>query len=45
MLAMPRPWAVHDTHTGVVVGFTMISDNIPDPSMTTSSARTSCGSC
>ena len=29
--AMPRPWAVHDTHTGVVVGFTMISDNIPDP--------------
>lgn len=29
--AMPRPWAVHDTQTGTLVGFAMISDNIPQP--------------
>ncbi|MGN6682036.1 MAG: GNAT family N-acetyltransferase [Streptosporangiaceae bacterium] len=29
--AMPHPWAVHDTGTGELVGFTMISDNIPQP--------------
>ncbi len=29
--AMPHPWAVHDTATGALVGFTMISDNIPQP--------------
>jgi diamine N-acetyltransferase len=29
--AMPHPWAVHDAATGVVVGFAMISDNIPPP--------------
>jgi len=29
--AMPHPWAVRDTETGVVVGFTMVSDNIPEP--------------
>lgn len=26
--AMPHPWAVHDTQTGALVGFAMISDNI-----------------
>ena len=29
--AMPRPWAVQDAATGAVVGFAMISDNIPQP--------------
>jgi diamine N-acetyltransferase len=29
--AMPRPWAVHDAETGALVGFAMISDNIPQP--------------
>ena len=29
--AMPRLWAVHDAGTGALVGFTMISDNIPEP--------------
>jgi diamine N-acetyltransferase len=29
--AMPHPWAVHDAGTGEVVGFVMISDNIPQP--------------
>ena len=29
--AMPHPWAVHDAETGEIVGFTMISDNIPEP--------------
>jgi diamine N-acetyltransferase len=29
--AMPRPWAVHDAEAGFLVGFTMISDNIPQP--------------
>jgi diamine N-acetyltransferase len=29
--AMPHPWAVHDDHTGALVGFVMISDNIPPP--------------
>jgi len=29
--AMPRPWAVHDAGTGTLVGFAMISDNIPQP--------------
>src|SRR5215472_1148125 len=29
--AMPRPWAVHDAKTGTLVGFAMISDNIPQP--------------
>jgi len=29
--AMPHPWAVHDARTGAVVGFAMISDNIPQP--------------
>lgn len=29
--AMPHPWAVHDAGTGAVVGFAMISDNIPEP--------------
>jgi diamine N-acetyltransferase len=29
--ARPRPWAVHDAETGVLVGFAMISDNIPQP--------------
>jgi diamine N-acetyltransferase len=28
---MPRPWAVHDAETGMLVGFAMISDNIPQP--------------
>jgi diamine N-acetyltransferase len=29
--AMPHPWAVHDGETGAVIGFVMISDNIPQP--------------
>jgi diamine N-acetyltransferase len=29
--AMPHPWAVHDAATGELVGFAMISDNIPQP--------------
>jgi diamine N-acetyltransferase len=29
--AMPRPWAVHDAAMGTLVGFVMISDNIPEP--------------
>lgn len=29
--AKPHPWSVHDSSTGTVVGFTMISDNIPQP--------------
>jgi GNAT superfamily N-acetyltransferase len=29
--AMPRPWAVHDAGSGALVGFAMISDNIPQP--------------
>ena len=29
--AMPHPWAVHDAATGALVGFAMISDNIPQP--------------
>jgi diamine N-acetyltransferase len=29
--AMPRPWAVHDAEMGTLVGFVMISDNIPEP--------------
>jgi diamine N-acetyltransferase len=29
--AMPHPWAVHDAQTGALVGFVMISDNIPQP--------------
>lgn len=29
--AMPHPWSVHDALTGTIVGFTMISDNIPEP--------------
>jgi diamine N-acetyltransferase len=29
--AMPRPWAVHDAKTGALVGFAMISDNVPQP--------------
>jgi diamine N-acetyltransferase len=29
--AMPHPWAVHDAQTGALVGFAMISDNIPQP--------------
>jgi diamine N-acetyltransferase len=29
--AMPKPWAIHDTATGELVGFVMISDNIPEP--------------
>jgi len=29
--AMPRAWAVHDAGTGTLVGFAMISDNIPRP--------------
>ena len=28
---MPHPWAVHDADTGELVGFVMISDNIPEP--------------
>jgi hypothetical protein len=27
--AMPHPWAVHDAGTGALIGFAMISDNIP----------------
>jgi diamine N-acetyltransferase len=27
--ACPRMWSVHDAETGVLVGFVMISDNIP----------------
>ena len=27
----PRPWAVHEVETGALVGFAMISDNIPQP--------------
>jgi hypothetical protein len=29
--AMPRQWAVHDTGSGRLVGFAMISDCIPEP--------------
>ena len=29
--AMPKPWAIHDASTGDLVGFVMISDNIPEP--------------
>ena len=29
--AMPRAWAVQDAETGALVGFVMISDNIPEP--------------
>lgn len=29
--AMPHPWAVHDADSGELVGFAMISDNIPQP--------------
>jgi len=29
--AMPRPWAVRDAATGALVGFAMISDDIPQP--------------
>jgi diamine N-acetyltransferase len=29
--AMPHPWAVHDAGTGALIGFAMISDNIPQP--------------
>ncbi|HEX5829001.1 MAG TPA: GNAT family N-acetyltransferase [Candidatus Limnocylindrales bacterium] len=29
--AMPRPWAIHDGESGQLVGFVMISDNIPEP--------------
>jgi diamine N-acetyltransferase len=29
--AMPHPWAVHDAENGALVGFAMISDNIPEP--------------
>jgi diamine N-acetyltransferase len=29
--AMPHPWAVHDAENGRLVGFAMISDNIPQP--------------
>ena len=29
--AMPRQWAIHDSDTGRLVGFTMISDGIPEP--------------
>ena len=29
--AMPRQWAVHDDDSGRLVGFAMISDNIPEP--------------
>ena len=28
---MPHPWAVHNAQTGALVGFVMISDNIPPP--------------
>ena len=28
---MPHPWAVRDAGTGALVGFAMISDNIPPP--------------
>jgi hypothetical protein len=28
---MPRPWPVHDADTGTLVGFAMISVNIPQP--------------
>jgi diamine N-acetyltransferase len=29
--AMPHPWAIHDAASGALVGFVMISDNIPQP--------------
>ena len=29
--AMPHPWAVFDADTDTLVGFAMISDNIPEP--------------
>lgn len=29
--AMPRAWAVHDADSGALVGFAMISDNVPQP--------------
>ena len=29
--AMPRPWAVHDADSDALVGFVMISDDIPQP--------------
>jgi diamine N-acetyltransferase len=29
--AMPHPWAVHDAQTDALVGFAMISDDIPQP--------------
>jgi len=28
---MPHPWAVHDADTGELVGFVMISDDVPAP--------------
>jgi diamine N-acetyltransferase len=28
---MPHPWAVHDAQTATLVGFAMITDNIPQP--------------
>jgi diamine N-acetyltransferase len=28
---MPHPWMVRDAETGALVGFVMISDNIPQP--------------
>ena len=39
-------WSVHDADTGQLVGFVMISDDIPQASSTpttTSSGHTSCG--
>jgi diamine N-acetyltransferase len=29
--AIPHPWAIHDAKSGALVGFAMISDNIPQP--------------
>jgi diamine N-acetyltransferase len=29
--AMPHPWAIHDAGSGDLVGFVMISDDIPQP--------------
>jgi diamine N-acetyltransferase len=29
--AVPRQWAVHDSEAGSLIGFMMISDNIPQP--------------
>ena len=43
--AMPHLWAVHDAGSGALVGFVMISDNIPQPMDEDLVGPYSCGSC